>query len=142
MSDKEKEALERAKRAAKERKRRELNERAVKVRKKINQASELKASFQAKQSELTSDVTQITAKKNSALSSQIAKEVRVSKVFEGVIAEMQASRLPEGVTTLEENIKKVEKVIEGISDQISKLSNYQQTQEGILSGIMSQLASL
>ncbi|MGC6767716.1 hypothetical protein [Enterococcus sp. LJL51] len=142
MSDKEKEALERAKRAAKERKRRELNERAVKVRKKINQASELKASFQAKQSELTSEVTQITAKKNSALSSQIAKEVRVSKVFEGVIAEMQASRLPEGVTTLEENIKKVEKVIEGISDQISKLSNYQQTQEGILSGIMGQLASL
>ncbi|WP_321384230.1 hypothetical protein [uncultured Enterococcus sp.] len=136
------EAAKKARRAAKERRRRELNRQATEVRAKINKAVNLISSFQSKQTELTSEVTQITSTKTSALSSQITKEVRVSKVFEGVIAEKQAASLPTGVELLETNIQKAEQVVEGIADQIQKLSEYQQTQETKLSSIMSQLASL
>lgn len=136
------EAAKKAIKAAKERRRRELNRQATEVRAKINKAVNLISSFQSKQTELTSEVTQITSTKTSALSSQITKEVRVSKVFEGVIAEKQAASLPTGVELLETNIQKAEQVVEGIADQIQKLSEYQQTQETKLSSIMSQLASL
>ncbi|GGC96075.1 hypothetical protein [Enterococcus wangshanyuanii] len=146
MDDSKEKAREQARKAAeqaeKNRRRQELQIKADKVRGKISKANTLISSFRSKQSEFDQAISQMEQKKNSALSSQIVSQVRVSKVFEGVIAEKQASQLPKGIKALDKNIKKTQKVAEGIDDQIRELTTYQDTQQDILSNIMAQIASI
>ena len=113
MDDSKEKARDQARKAAeqaeKNRRRQELQAKADQVRGKISKASSLISSFRSKQSEFDQAISQIEQKKNSALSSQIVSQVRVSKVFEGVIAEKQASELPKGIQAMDKNIKKSEK---------------------------------
>ena len=146
MSDSKEKEREQARKAAeqaeKNRRRQELQIKAEKVRGKIAKANNLVSSFRSKKSEFDQAISQIEQKKSSALSSQIVSQVRVPKVFEGVIAEKQASQLPKGIKAMDENIKKVRKVVDGIDDQIRELNTYQDTQQDILTNIMAQIASI
>ena len=145
MTDKEK-AREAAKKAAerarKDKRRRELQGQAQETRTKIAKASDLITQFRKKRTEIVEAISHIKQKKQSALTHQMVSQVRVSKKFEGVIAEKQATNLPKGMKCLDSNIKKSDHLMDGIEDQIQKLQQYQDKNQDKLTRIISQINSI
>lgn len=139
---KQREAQERQRRIIRQQKINDLTRKAQQVQGKINNAEQLRSDFQRKERQCIALIEDWKRAEALAMSSRIVNEIRVSKVFEGEIAEKQRSELPKGLQQMDKNETSFKQVIEGVSDQMNKLDNYISSQSTKLSSIRSQLNSL
>jgi len=129
-------------RARKEARRRELNRQLTRVNGQIYSVEQLITNFQNQKNAMQDFSDEWTRAKERAMASEIVQSIKVSKVFEGDIADKYSTELPEKIRNMDSNNIKARSVITMTQSQITKLNTHKSTLESRKRGIVSELNSL
>ncbi|NLL78920.1 MAG: hypothetical protein GX234_03850 [Clostridiales bacterium] len=128
--------------AEKRRKKRELERKIRKLEGKIKEAEKLQEDFEDCEKEINTSGEDWRDGRARFLKSQIARQVVVNDLFEGVIAERLSQDIPDVMLLMNRTVSKMDELKKKISRQVKKLEEYIKKLEKEKRALERQLAAL